>query len=101
MTVKERVPGFETIPTLIESGIKDFDVYSWNGLLAPAGTPAAVIAKINEEANKAIKDPGVKAKLNDISALTVGSTPQELAAFIAKELTIWEPVIKGANITID
>jgi tripartite-type tricarboxylate transporter receptor subunit TctC len=101
VTVRERVPGFETIPTLIESGVKDFDVYSWNGLLAPAGTPPAVIAKLNTEANKAIADAGVKAKLADISALTVGSTPEALAAFIAKELAIWEPVIKGANITID
>jgi tripartite-type tricarboxylate transporter receptor subunit TctC len=101
VTVKERVPGFENIPTLIESGVKDFDVYSWNGLLAPAGTPPAAIAKLNEEANKALRDPGVKAKLTDISALTVGTTPAELATFIQKELTIWEPVIKGANITID
>jgi tripartite-type tricarboxylate transporter receptor subunit TctC len=101
VTVKERVPGFENIPTLIESGVKDFDVYSWNGLLAPAGTPPAVIAKLNEEANKALRDPGVKAKLTDISALTVGTTPAELATFIEKELKIWEPVIKGANITID
>jgi tripartite-type tricarboxylate transporter receptor subunit TctC len=101
VTVRERVPGFENIPTVIEAGLKDFDVYSWNGLLAPAGTPTAVIAKLNEEANKAIKDPAVRAKLTDISALTVGTTPQQLAEFIAKELTIWEPVIKGANITID
>lgn len=101
VTVKERVPGFENIPTMIESGLKDFDVYSWNGLLAPAGTPPAIIAKLNEEANKAIADPGVKAKLTDISALTVGTTPGELATFIAKELAIWEPVIKAANITID
>jgi tripartite-type tricarboxylate transporter receptor subunit TctC len=101
VTVRERVPGFENIPTVIESGLKDFDVYSWNGLLAPAGTPAAIIAKLNEEANKAIKDPAVKAKLTDISALTVGTTPQQLADFITKELAIWEPVIRGANITID
>ncbi|MGL4634455.1 MAG: Bug family tripartite tricarboxylate transporter substrate binding protein [Beijerinckiaceae bacterium] len=101
VTVKERVPGFENIPTAIESGLKDYDVYSWNGLFAPAGTPAAVIAKLNEEANKAIKDPAVKAKLTDISALTVGTTPQQLAEFVTKELGIWEPVIKGANIAID
>jgi tripartite-type tricarboxylate transporter receptor subunit TctC len=101
VTVRERVPGFETIPTAIESGLKDFDVYSWNGLLAPAGTPAAIIAKLNEEANKAIKDPAVKAKLVDISALTVGTTPQQMVEFIAKELAIWEPVIRSANITVD
>ncbi len=101
VTVKKRVEGFENIPTIAEQGLPDYETYSWNGLLAPAGTPAAVIEKLNAEANKAIADPGVKAKLKDISAVTVGSTPAELAAFIAKELTIWEPVIRGANITID
>jgi len=101
VTTKTRVPGFETIPTIAEQGLPDYETYSWNGILAPAGTPAAVIAKLNAEANKAIADPRVKAKLTDISAVTVGSTPEELSAFIARELGIWEPVIRGANITID
>lgn len=101
VTVKKRVDGFENIPTIAEQGLPDYETYSWNGLLAPAGTPEAVVARLNAESNKAIADPGVKAKLKDISALTVGSTPAELAAFIQKELKIWEPVIKGANITID
>ncbi len=101
VTTKQRVPGFENIPTIAEQGLPDYETYSWNGFLAPAGTPPAVIAKLNAEANKAIADPGVKAKLTDISAVTVGTTPEELAAFIQKELGIWEPVIRGANITID
>lgn len=100
VTVKDRVPGFD-IPSMAESGLPDYQTYSWNGFLAPAGTPPAVIAKLNEEANKALKDPGVQAKLKDLSAIPVGSTPAELAAFMAKELAIWEPVIKGANISID
>ncbi|MGL5114976.1 MAG: Bug family tripartite tricarboxylate transporter substrate binding protein [Beijerinckiaceae bacterium] len=100
VTVKDRVPGFD-IPSMAESGLPDYQTYSWNGFLAPAGTPPAVIAKLNEEANKALKDAGVQAKLKDLSAIPVGSTPQELAAFMAKELAIWEPVIKGANISID
>ncbi len=98
---QEARAGFENIPTIAEQGLPDYETYSWNGFLAPAGTPPAVIAKLNAEANKAIADPGVKAKLTDISAVTVGTTPEELAAFIQKELAIWEPVIRGANITID
>jgi tripartite-type tricarboxylate transporter receptor subunit TctC len=101
VTVKKRVEGFENIPTIAEQGLPDYETYSWNGFLAPAGTPAPVIEKLNAEANKAIADAGVKTKLKDISALTVGSTPAELASFIEKELKIWEPVIRGANITID
>jgi tripartite-type tricarboxylate transporter receptor subunit TctC len=100
VTVKDRVPGFD-IPSMAESGLPDYQTYSWNGFLAPAGTPAPVIAKLNEEANKALKDPGVQAKLKDLSAIPVGSTPQALADFMAKELAIWEPVIRGANISID
>jgi tripartite-type tricarboxylate transporter receptor subunit TctC len=101
VTTKQRVPGFENIPTIAEQGLPDYETYSWNGFLAPAGTPAAAIARLNAESNKAIADAGVKAKLTDISAVTVGSTPEELSTFIAKELAIWEPVIRGANITID
>jgi tripartite-type tricarboxylate transporter receptor subunit TctC len=100
VTMKERVPGFD-IPSMVEAGLKDYETYSWNGLLAPAGTPAAAIAKLNEEANKAIKDAGVIARLRDLSAIPVGSTPQQLAEHIVKEIAIWEPVIKGANISID
>jgi tripartite-type tricarboxylate transporter receptor subunit TctC len=100
VTVKDRVPGFD-IPSMAESGLPDYQTYSWNGFLAPAGTPAPVIARLNEEANRALKDPGVQAKLKDLSAIPVGSTPQALAEFMAKELAIWEPVIRGANISID
>jgi tripartite-type tricarboxylate transporter receptor subunit TctC len=101
VTVKERVAGFETIPTIAEQGLPDYETYSWNGFLAPAGTPPAVIAKLNEEANKAVRDATVRARLTDLSAKPLGSTPAELATFIEKELKVWEPVIRGANITID
>lgn len=100
VTVKDRVPGFD-IPSMAESGLPDYQTYSWNGFLAPAGTPPAVIQKLSEEANKALRDPGVQARLKDLSAIPVGSTPEELGAFMAREIAIWEPVIRAANITID
>jgi tripartite-type tricarboxylate transporter receptor subunit TctC len=100
VTTKARVPGFD-IPSMSEAGLADYDTYSWNGLLAPAGTSADIIAKLNMEANKAVRDPAVQARLLDLSAVVVGTTPQQLADHIVKELAIWEPVIKAANITID
>ncbi|MGL4242259.1 MAG: Bug family tripartite tricarboxylate transporter substrate binding protein [Beijerinckiaceae bacterium] len=100
VTVRERVPGFD-IPSMAEAGLPDYETYSWNGLLAPTGTPPAVIAKLNEEANKAVRDAGVQTRLRDLSAKPLGTTPAELASFMEKELKIWEPVIRGANITID
>ena len=100
VTVKERVPGFD-IPSMVEAGLKDYETYSWNGLFAPAGTPADIVAKINAAGNAAIKDTAVQNRLRDLSAVTVGSTPEQLAEHVKKELAIWEPVIKAANITID
>jgi tripartite-type tricarboxylate transporter receptor subunit TctC len=100
VTVKERVPGFD-IPSMAEAGLKDYETYSWNALFAPANTPPDVIAKINAAANAAIKDPAVQNRLRELSAVTVGSTPEQLAEHVKRELAIWEPVIKAAQISID
>jgi tripartite-type tricarboxylate transporter receptor subunit TctC len=100
VTVKERVPGFD-IPSMAEAGLKDYETYSWNALFAPANTPPDVIARLNAAANAAIKDPSVQSRLRELSAVTVGSTPEQLAEHVKRELAIWEPVIRAANITID
>jgi tripartite-type tricarboxylate transporter receptor subunit TctC len=100
VTVKERVPGFD-IPSMAEAGLKDYETYSWNALFAPANTPADVIARLNAAANAAIKDPAVQGRLQDLSAVTVGTTPEQLAEHVKQQLAIWEPVIRAANITID
>jgi len=100
VTVKERVPGFD-IPSMAEAGLKDYETYSWNALFAPANTPADVIARLNAAANAAIKDPAVQNRLRELSAVTVGSTPEQLAEHVKQQLAIWEPVIKAAQISID
>jgi len=100
VTVKERVPGFD-IPSMAEAGLKDYETYSWNALFAPANTPPDVIAGLNAAANAAIKDPAVQNRLRELSAVTVGSTPEQLAEHVKRELAIWEPVIKAAQISID
>ncbi len=101
ITVLKRSPAFPDMPTLDESGLPGFINYSWNALFAPANTPKDVIAKLNEAANAAIKDPVVKKKLNDLSADTVGSTPEELGEHVKKELAKWGPIAKAAGATLE
>lgn len=99
--VKKRSPAFPDMPTLDESGLPGFENYSWNAFFAPAGTPKDVVAKLNEAANKAIKDPGVEKKLADLSAVTVGSTPEELSEYVKKELAKWGTIAKAAGAKIE
>ena len=70
-------------------------------LFTPAGTPPAVIERLNAEAVKAVQDPEVKAKLAEFGATAVGSTPDELAAHVQAELAKWAPVVKASGAQID
>lgn len=99
--VKKRSSAFPDMPTLDESGVPDFENYSWNAFFAPAATPKDIIAKLNEAANKAIKDPVVEKKLADLSAVTVGSTPEELGEYVKKELAKWGTIAKAAGAKIE
>jgi tripartite-type tricarboxylate transporter receptor subunit TctC len=101
VTTKERAESFPDVPTVAESGIPGYETYTWNALFAPAGTPADAITRLNEAANKVLKDPDVIARMKDFSAAIVGSTPEELGAHVSAELAKWTPVVKDANIQMD
>ncbi|WP_018429097.1 tripartite tricarboxylate transporter substrate binding protein [Hoeflea sp. 108] len=101
VTTAERAASFPDIPTIAESGVPDYETYTWNALFAPAGTPKEVIDRLNASANKAMKDPAVIEKMNGFSARIVGSTPEELAAHVKAELAKWAPVVKNANISME
>jgi tripartite-type tricarboxylate transporter receptor subunit TctC len=88
------------VPTLKESGI-DVEADAWMGLIAPAGTPAAVIDKINKEVVEALKLPAVREKLGTLLMEPIGNSPAEFAAAIRGEIDRWSPVIKAANIKIN
>ncbi|MGL4728015.1 MAG: Bug family tripartite tricarboxylate transporter substrate binding protein [Bosea sp. (in: a-proteobacteria)] len=100
VTVKERIPGFD-IPSMREAGLPDYETYSWNALFGPPGLPQAVVARLNEAGNRAVRNPAVAARLSELSAVPVGSTPDQLAEHVKAQLATWEPVIKAANITLD
>jgi tripartite-type tricarboxylate transporter receptor subunit TctC len=101
VTSAERSAAAPDVPTIAEAGVKDCEISEWNGLLAPAGTPPAVIARLHEEMAKIMRMPDIRDKFTDLGATPIGSTPQELAAFIRAEMTKWAEVVKAANIKIE
>jgi len=86
------------LPTMAESGYPGFEAVPWFGLMAPAGTPQAVIDRLHRETAKIMQMPDVKKKLNDIGADVIGGTPAEFAAAIEREIPQWAKVIKSAGI---
>jgi tripartite-type tricarboxylate transporter receptor subunit TctC len=101
VTTKTRSPAFPDMPTMEEAGLPGYEIYSWNALFAPAGTPKDVIARINDAANKAIKDPVVARRLMDLSNVIVGTTPEALAEHVGKEIAKWGPVAKASGATLE
>ncbi len=100
VTTKERAPAIPELPTVAET-LPGYETYSWNALFAPAGTPGPIIQRLNEAARAAVKDPEIAAKLKDLSATPVGSTPEELAAHVQAELAKWAPVVEASGAQLD
>jgi tripartite-type tricarboxylate transporter receptor subunit TctC len=92
------------LPTVAESGIKElagFEAIAWNGVLAPAGTPRAVVERINSAINAAMKDPAVQERLKTAGLDPVGGTPEQFGKLIADEAAKWEPIIKRSGAKLD
>ena len=100
MTSQERSPVAPTVPTIAESGYPGFEAMAWHGILAPAKTPPAIVEKLNEEIVKALKDPETKELLSKQAMQTVGSTPEEFAAFIKQDIAIWKDVAAQAKVEV-
>ena len=94
----KRSEAMPNVPPIAEAGVAGYDATQWYGLVAPAGTPADIIARLHQEAVKALKSPDVKDKLAADGAEAVGSTPAEFAKLIRDELEKWAKVAKAAGI---
>lgn len=101
VTSAKRVDDLPNVPTINESGYTGFDAVTWFGLLAPAGTPKDVIARLNAEFNKALQQPALQKKLGDEGADPAGGTPEQFAALIRDEITRWGKVVKESGAKID
>ncbi len=102
VTSAQRSGATPELPTIEEAGqLKGFEASSWFGLLAPAGTPADVVSRVQQETSKALNSPAIKEKLLAQGAIPSGNTPAEFARFIDAEIRKWAPVVKASGAKVD
>jgi len=101
ITSEQRHPNLPDVPTMIESGFKDFAFENWYGLFVPSKTPAHLVERLSEELQKVLKSPEATAKLDDLGSRQVIATPEQAARFIAKEVPQWEATVKSSGATVD
>ncbi len=101
VTSAERLTILPDVPTMSELGIKGFESYNWQGIIVPAGTPAPIIAKLNQAFNEILKDPDVATAISSVGSQAVGGTPEAFGNFIASETAKWAKVIKSADIKLN
>ena len=97
----KRVAGFDTVPTLAEQGLKDFEAYAWQGLVVPAATPPAAVAILNKALVAALATTAVKARFQTLGLEALSSTPAQMAAYAKSERAKWGQVIRANNIRLD
>jgi tripartite-type tricarboxylate transporter receptor subunit TctC len=101
VTTAKRFPLLPDLPTIAESGYPGFEALAWNGVLVPAGTPKAVIARLNTEMNAVLKEPDVVQKMHGFGFDLIGGTPEDFGALIRGEAAKWAPVIKKVGLKVD
>jgi tripartite-type tricarboxylate transporter receptor subunit TctC len=98
----ERMRALPTLATLQEQGLKGFECYTWNAILAPANTPQPFIARLNKAMNQALDDPQVFSRLQEVGVdPTPGSTPEDAVKFVRAELAKWAPIIRASGAQLD
>lgn len=101
ITGKKRSNVLPDLPTMAESGLPDYDVSAWYGMLAPAGTPRPIVDKINREVRTALQAPDIRQRLAAEGSEPVGSSPEEFGAFLKAETTKWAKAVKAAGAKVD
>ena len=101
VTGKKRIESMPDVPTIEESGYPGFDAVTWFGLLAPVGTPAAIVERINTEVNKILALPDVKEKIASEGGGPIGGTAQEFTRFLTAELPKWGKLVKESGAKIE
>ena len=99
ITGSKRSPALPEVPTIAETGLAGYEVYEWNAIFAPAGTPAPVIAKISDAVQKAMQAPQFKERLALLGGEPAGYSPEEAARFVHDQATLWGKVVREAHIT--
>ena len=100
VSTANRSPAAPDIPTIAESGLPGYDVTTWHGLVAPAGTPRPIIDRLHAEVVKALNSSQVRDKFAGAGVVPVSSTPDEFAAFTRKERDRWRAVVEASGASI-
>ena len=101
VTSSKRMADLPDVPTLAESGLKDFEVLEWNGFFVPKGTPKEIVARLEKEIKAALNDPETRTKLKGLGLDPVGSSSAEFTKFVNSEMARWAELIKTNKITAD
>jgi tripartite-type tricarboxylate transporter receptor subunit TctC len=101
ITTPARHPAWPDVPTMREVGFPDLDIALWTGVLVPAGTPPAIVRRLNDEIVRVLKTPEVRERIVALGIDPVGSTPEEFGKVIAADIAKWTAVAKTANIKAD
>lgn len=97
VTTDKRIAVSPDTPTMIEAGVADFQMFSWQAVFAPKGTPKAIVDRLSTDISNALKEPEVKNKLTEMGMVIVGGSPSELAALMANEIPRWAELIKKSK----
>jgi tripartite-type tricarboxylate transporter receptor subunit TctC len=101
VTSPQRTPAAPDVPTIAESGLPGYEVFAWNGVLVPAGTPKAIVAQLNEEIRKAMQLPQVREKFSAQGFAASWNTPDQFGVFVRNEVDKWARTVKASGATLD
>jgi tripartite-type tricarboxylate transporter receptor subunit TctC len=98
VTTAKRIPALPEVPTVKESGLKDYEVVLWHGLIGPKGLPRPIVDRVNGEMNKALKAKDMEEKLAADGVSAAGGTPEQFAALIKRDIEVWRKVVQMAGV---
>jgi tripartite-type tricarboxylate transporter receptor subunit TctC len=101
VTTLKRVPLLPSLPTISEAGLNGYEAGNWFGLLVPAKTPREVVAALHNASVAVLRDPAMIKRLNDMAYVPVGSTPEELAAHMRREVERLGKIVRALNLSAD
>jgi tripartite-type tricarboxylate transporter receptor subunit TctC len=101
VTTPKRSPAFPELPTIAEAGVPGFEMMPWAGVAGPRGIPKDVVAILNGAMNKVLATDTVRERFQSMGSEAVGGTPEQFAAFVAKETTMWAEVVKRVGVRVD
>jgi tripartite-type tricarboxylate transporter receptor subunit TctC len=101
VTTTKRASALPDVPTMAEAGVPGYDISTWYGVWAPAGTPKDIVARVSADIAKIVRMPQVRERLAALGAEPVGNTPEEFAAYNRSELLKWERIVKASGATVD